>query len=338
MNTDKPEISVIVPIYKVEKYVRKCIESIINQTLRNIEIILVDDGSPDKCGEICDEYASTDSRIKVIHGSNRGVSAARNAGIELASADVIGFVDGDDWIEPQMYEKLLDAMHRTSADIGVCNLTYDFKNFVRTENPAICKETVVGRDEALEMLVFENLLHSYPCDKVFKRDVITTRFPENCRYEDLRVMVRWVAKKVVLVPYSGYHYIQRNGSYLHAFTIERCVSRIKAILCQFDFLKAEGLISGCWERFQIHLIREALLATKYMARSLPVDKALHDGLEEMARLISPYTDGKMQLLSPKDCRRLLRLMHHRRCYVVTMRLSNLFHKLKPKGQLAECFD
>ena len=99
----EPKISVIVPVYKVEPYLRKCLDSIINQTYRNLQIILVDDGSPDNCGAICDEYASKDSRIEVIHEENGGVSAARNAGLKLAAGDYIGWVDSDDWIEPDMY-------------------------------------------------------------------------------------------------------------------------------------------------------------------------------------------------------------------------------------------
>ena len=100
------ELTIIVPVYNVEKYLKKCVYSIINQTYKNIEVILVDDGSPDKCGMICDEFVSVDSRIKVIHKRNGGLSSARNAGIEIAKGQYIGFVDSDDTIEPFMYEKL----------------------------------------------------------------------------------------------------------------------------------------------------------------------------------------------------------------------------------------
>ena len=117
----EPKISVIVPVYKVEPYLRKCLDSIINQTYRNLQIILVDDGSPDNCGAICDEYASKDSRIEVIHQENGGVSAARNAGLKLAAGDYIGWVDSDDWIEPDMYAYMLENMQKYEADIAVCS-------------------------------------------------------------------------------------------------------------------------------------------------------------------------------------------------------------------------
>ena len=118
-------ISVIVPVYKVEPYLRECVDSIINQTYKNLEIILVDDGSPDNCGAICDEYAAKDSRVRVIHKENGGVSSARNAGIEAATGDYIGFVDSDDWIEPDMYENLLESLQRENAEIAAPISFYD---------------------------------------------------------------------------------------------------------------------------------------------------------------------------------------------------------------------
>lgn len=112
-------ISIIVPIYKVEEYLPRCLDSIINQTYKDLEIILVDDGSPDKCGDICDKYAEMDNRIKVIHKKNGGLSSARNTGLEIASGDYIAFVDSDDWIEPNAYELLLDAIESMDVDIAI---------------------------------------------------------------------------------------------------------------------------------------------------------------------------------------------------------------------------
>ena len=113
------KVSIVVPIYNVEKYLKQCIESIINQTLQDIEIILVDDGSPDNCPQICDEYAKKDSRIKVVHKKNGGLSSARNAGIEVATGDFIGFVDSDDYIELDMYEKMYNIAKENHVDFVV---------------------------------------------------------------------------------------------------------------------------------------------------------------------------------------------------------------------------
>lgn len=121
-------ISIIVPVYKVEKYLPKCVESLMNQTFKDIEIILVDDGSPDRCPQICDEYAAKDGRIVVIHQPNNGVSAARNAGLDVAKGEMIGFVDPDDWVSPDMYEDMLNAMNRFDAELVVCGYDYYFEN------------------------------------------------------------------------------------------------------------------------------------------------------------------------------------------------------------------
>ena len=115
-------ISVIVPIYKTQKHLHKCVDSILAQTHRNLEVILVDDGSPDESGAICDDYAKKDSRIRVIHKPNGGLSDARNAGLEICTGEYIGFVDSDDWVGPTMYEVLLSHLLRFDADMSVCFL------------------------------------------------------------------------------------------------------------------------------------------------------------------------------------------------------------------------
>lgn len=118
-----PEISVIVPVYNTEKYLDRCIRSIINQTFSDFELILVDDGSKDNSGFVCDEWEKKDSRIKVIHQKNAGAGAARNAGLRVAKGEYIGFVDSDDWIEPQMYEVMYNAIEKYFADVGMCNIS-----------------------------------------------------------------------------------------------------------------------------------------------------------------------------------------------------------------------
>ena len=119
-----PELSIVVPVYKVEKYLPKCIDSILAQTFRDFELILIDDGSPDNCGAICDDYAARDSRIKVIHQENAGVSAARNAGLDIATGTYLGFVDSDDWIEPEMYETMIATAKEKQVDVVVCGIRY----------------------------------------------------------------------------------------------------------------------------------------------------------------------------------------------------------------------
>ena len=129
-------ISVIVPVFNNERYLKRCLDSIIGQSLSNIEIILIDDGSTDKSGKICDMYAVTDKRVKVIHQKNAGVSAARNTGISIAVGEYIGFVDSDDWIEKQMYEKMFFEAKRSNSDVVMCDATTVFEKG-RTQSDTI---------------------------------------------------------------------------------------------------------------------------------------------------------------------------------------------------------
>lgn len=162
-----PELSIIVPVYKVEKYLPRCIDSILAQTFGDFELILIDDGSPDGCGHICDEYARKDKRIVVIHQKNMGVSAARNAGLDIARGRYIGFVDSDDWIEPQMYEVMMDAIRENGADMAVCGVRYADEDgkFTRADR---LSEGVYSRDGLLEdVFAMPNKLGGGCCNKVF---------------------------------------------------------------------------------------------------------------------------------------------------------------------------
>ena len=125
MNEEK--ISIIVPVYKVEDYLERCIDSIVNQTYKNLEILLVDDGSPDNCGKICDEYAAKDDRIIVIHKQNEGVARARNSALDVVTGDYISFIDSDDWVAEDAYEYYLDNIKKYKADcvVGRCQMVFD---------------------------------------------------------------------------------------------------------------------------------------------------------------------------------------------------------------------
>ena len=135
-NAEKtPELSIIVPIYKVEKYLEECIQSILGQTFTDFELILVDDGSPDACPQMCDAAAKKDSRVRVIHQKNGGLSAARNTGIEAARGNWLGFVDSDDFVAPDMYEKLYHAAVNAGADCAVCSVQLTHEDGSRMDTP-----------------------------------------------------------------------------------------------------------------------------------------------------------------------------------------------------------
>lgn len=178
-------ISIIVPVYNVEKYLERCIESIVNQTYKDIEIILVDDGSPDNCPAICDRYAEKDSRIKVIHKQNGGLINARKSGLEIAQGDYIGFVDSDDWIEPEMYEYFAQMINKYSPDMVLSDFYYD-NNGQLTDSEQLFDKEYYNKN-ALEEFIYPKMLFSgtyykfgiNPCcwSKVFKKELIKKNLP-----------------------------------------------------------------------------------------------------------------------------------------------------------------
>ena len=223
-------ISVIVPIYNVEVYLKRCVDSIRNQTYKNLEIILVDDESPDNCGKICDEYAQKDDRIKVIHQKNKGLSGARNAGIEIATGKYIAFVDSDDYIESTMYEILYEDIVKYHAGLSICNRYYEFEDGRRVERYKQSADTKVysGKDAIIEMNNYSSFDMS-AWDKLYKRELFNEiRFPEGKLSEDFFVMFRLLdeADVVTFNPKHLYIYVQRNNS----------ISRNKKI--NWDFIEA----------------------------------------------------------------------------------------------------
>lgn len=211
-----PELSIIVPIYKVEKYLPKCIESILNQSFIDFELILVDDGSPDYCGLICDEYAGKDSRVKVIHQNNQGVSAARNAALDVAAGRYLGFVDADDWIEKDMYQTMLQTAFASRADVVICGIQYF------TENGILIREDLKGckcfsqKELLINLYGKPNPMGGGCVNKVFLRSKI-----ENVRFNpNLSMAEDWVylfecfkqCDSGYQIPAAFYNVVERSDS------------------------------------------------------------------------------------------------------------------------------
>lgn len=210
---NQAKISVIVPVYKVKPYLRKCLDSIVNQTYQTLEIILVDDGSPDDCGKVCDEYAKSDKRIRVIHKENGGLSSARNAALNLATGDYFGFVDSDDWLELDMFEYLLSNMLSANAEICICGRYEEYPN--RSIAKGYPKEEILDQEMALQTLLKNNLIQNFVWDKLWKRNLFEKiRFPEGRTYEDMAIVHRLFerANKILCLPEAKYHYLQRADS------------------------------------------------------------------------------------------------------------------------------
>ena len=216
---EKSKISVIIPVYKVEKYLNRCVESVINQTYKNIEIILVDDGSPDNCPKICDEWAKKDKRIKVIHKENGGVSSARNEGLKIASGEFVQFVDSDDYIQTTFCENLVKAT-MSDVDLVISGFT-----IINEENHRIEKKFSAGDITSLKQdinLFFEllnaNVLYS-PVNKLYRKDSIKQNFQEGVHIgEDIIFVLDYlmVAKnKIISIEDTGYIYEQNMQSATH---------------------------------------------------------------------------------------------------------------------------
>lgn len=206
-------ISVIVPIYGVEKYLEQCIDSIISQTYTELEVILVDDGSPDRCGAICDRYAQMDSRIIVVHQKNSGAAAARNAGLRIANGAYIAFVDGDDYLEPNAYKSMTAALMEHDADI----VQGKFKNIYvnGTENPVLGEETVCfSAAEYLRRFTADWTCALSP-DKLFRHHVLSKVFYEEGHLIDDEFFTYqgvMNARRIVTIPVVTYNYRQRSSS------------------------------------------------------------------------------------------------------------------------------
>ena len=205
---NKSLVSVIVPVYKVEKYLDKCVESIVEQTYKNLEIILVDDGSPDNCPSMCDDWAARDSRIKVIHKENGGVSSARNSALDAAAGDYICFVDSDDSIDPSYYEKLHQAAVQSGAEIAIGDILYfEADGSLSGYQEKALRTEVISGDEAIHRMRLTPFIHL--TTRLHRRELFDTlRFPVGKNYEDAFTtpLILEQVTKVACVGEPLYHY------------------------------------------------------------------------------------------------------------------------------------
>jgi len=229
----QPLISIIVPCYNVEAYLPKCVNSILEQTYKKIEIILVDDGSTDNSGKICDEYAQRDSRIVVIHKTNGGQGEARNIAIECAKGEWISFADGDDLLSPDYIEVLYDLVHRNNCMVGIAS----YRTFLEGDSPSshqpfYKKELVLDKMKGVEALFYQKLFDTAPWGKIFHKKLFSTdvRFPVGFVYEDLATIYLLILKadKIAFCNRKIYNYLLRsNSTEGQSFNIKKLNSAIR---------------------------------------------------------------------------------------------------------------
>lgn len=301
-------ISVIIPVYKVEKYLDECVQSIVNQSYANLEIILVDDGSPDSCGAMCDEWAKKDSRIRVIHKPNGGLSSARNAGLDIAKGDYIGFVDSDDFVALDWYETLHSAIIRTDADIVKAGLIYfsDPKDGnLFNPDTDIYKIASFEKEEAFpsEQLLLRMAGHDHYVtshNMLAKADVYKTlRFPVGVNGEDYRLCFSLPnhCQTIAVIPYSGLYYRLRAGSitstgdtnFIHNHIINLSLHSDVLVERFNEHNEASALVIKALESFFFHVVPADKIYNINLPQTAATWKILSSACKkhDIKKLVSP---------------------------------------------------
>ena len=285
-----PEISVIVPVYKVEEYLKPCVDSILNQTFHDFELILVDDGSPDNCGQMCEAYARVDSRVRVIHKENGGLSSARNAGIEVAVAPYIAFVDSDDYVRPEYLATLLVTARRYGADITICGIEDVNEWGESLPLPLYTQELEEKAGPGIEMLeglyTEANVYYTVAWNKLYRAEVWKElRYPVGRIHEDDAVahILLYQAKMVACVPDPLYCYRLREGSICRTDLNPGRFDGVTSLVERCHYFAEQGLpkelqdkaVRACWQRY---------LALSSQAKKLDIPVIYERWVEEQGRM------------------------------------------------------
>ena len=288
-----PKVSVIVPIYKVEPYLARCLDSLRCQTLREVEFLLIDDGSPDRCGEIADRYAREDDRFRVIHQENGGLSAARNRGIELARATYLMFVDSDDWVEPDFCRIPYECAVAQGADLVIFSHWRD--GFPKGKKQVdVPREGVFSREEALWLTCSE--IGAYAWNKFYhKRLFENVRYPVGRTFEDTGTTCRLVqnAQCIYVSSASLYHYRFRSDGIVETITAKNITDRMEMFRWEAEFLASCGYTKLAERRmsmgglsYLIHMGTRAEQADRFVRWFREEGKSAHDG-DWQAKVLVP---------------------------------------------------
>ncbi len=317
-------ISIIVPVYKVEAYLDQCVQSIVDQTYKNLEIILVDDGSPDNCGAMCDAWAAKDSRIQVIHQENAGAGAARNAGFAVATGDWISYIDGDDWLALDMYERLYDRAIQTGSAIASCGMLRIWPEEGRTELIRQGAEAIVlDRSAAVKAMIQSTHLIMTPPNKLYHRSTVEgVPFPTGRTIDDEFWSWRVVANahRVATILEPLYFYRQHAESVMNSKAQYHLLDVVDAKCRRQEYLEEnmpELANDGCW-----NLLGTCLYQGQTMLRSFPY-KEVKDQLSKIKRVVKKHAVDKAYF-TKLSFKRKLRYLMIRHCFVLTCRIQNLF--------------
>ncbi len=262
MTQHNPLISVIIPAYNVENYLDECIKSVVSQTYQNLEIILVDDGSPDRCGEMCDNWATKDSRIKVIHKQNQGLGYARNSGIDIATGDYIAFIDSDDYIDTNMYETLISKAIDTDSDIVYCGFNKELSDGSFKDVIDFNEERIFEKDELINLSlayiynknnISSSKLTMSVWHSIYKRSVINTQFYSERKIvsEDLHFQISAIhnSNRICFIPKCLYHYRYNGNSLSRSFKFDKFAK----------YIELRNIINLVYEKYNLKHIADYLV-------------------------------------------------------------------------------
>lgn len=320
MNQTPPEISIIVPVRNVEKYLPKCLDSIESQTFKNWECILVDDGSTDRSGEICDKRAARDDRFRAIHIRHGGPSAARNLALEQARGQFIAFVDPDDVAHADLLRGLLQMIEEEDADVAQVGYELLFTSFTKPM-PLAEKREVLSRSQVTKGLV-NGKIPCYVWNKLFRREVISVPFPEGMLYEDLYVMPLWMSniRKMVVSPQILYSYRQRSGSIINSNYAESRLEYLKSIFHMVETVRALEPEAVTEAEASLCIWTGVINAAKIISRHVDSTALCLSSLKKINEMSRNVPTPSRELAGFRMWSRVLLLRNHPKLFVRAMRV------------------
>lgn len=308
-----PKISVIVPVYKAEKYIRRCVDSILAQTFTDFELLLIDDGSPDNSGAICDEYAAKDSRVKVFHKENGGVSCARQMGLDNSLGEYVIHADPDDWVEPDMLQELYSEAKQRGADMVICDfyINYDNRQIYKSQKPE-----KLSHDAILKDLLMQRL-HGSCWNKLVKRELFDkydVKFPEEFNLcEDFYLNCCLLSNKIKIsyLQKAFYHYIRLENENSYTLNSKHIEDRLKAINSVEIMLKSNTEFYQAIYSFKLYVCFLMLKANYYLDR-----QSIYKTIDNVEFIIN----NEMPFLSNTN-KRILKLDYNRQYFLVITSIS-----------------
>ena len=320
----KPAISIIMTVYNTEKYLNESIQSVVNQTFRDWELIIIDDGSTDLSPAIIDEWGRQDPRLRVVHKSQTGQADSRNTAIALAQGQYIGFVDSDDWIEPTMYEELYGLLQKEKADAALCAYTKEYKDCSVPVRLAPEIKPVMDKNEIVKA-VFEAKVLSVLWSTLFSKSLISTPIPKIKFCEDYAVLLQWLkdAHCMVTLDKPSYHYRMRKSSIMHIKkNIEREITSLKLMKKHSQLVRqlnvmAKAKVDRCEA---CEYLRVAKLYARHSEHPIQ-RKAIVLTAQSMLKYMK---DLDVSLIRDKDRKDIKLLKRSAYLFILKMRFSNVF--------------